>query len=393
MNVAYILNSTLPSGGATKSFLAMLKGLMNKGISPVIIIPDKEGIYTDLVSMQIPTYVVTFRMHTYPDAKSVADHLLWLPRLFARIIANKKATRKITRFLSDKKIDIIHSNVSLLTIGYQAAKRLHTPHVFHIREYVDKDFHMHYIPTHSHLERLLQSDSTYSICITKDIQRHHGLESSSRSRVIYNGIKPRTEQIPSVQKKEYLLFAGRIEPAKGVSELLESYAHYIRLVKEPLPLYLAGAATQSQFMAELNQFIEKYHISNLVTFLGDRKDIELLMQEATAIVIPSRFEAFGRCMAEAMFNGCLVIGKNTGGTKEQMENGINLEGKEIALRYETTEDLTQLLAEITSNIKDYRDYTLRAFHTVNQLYSSEANTQQVFDFYNYILHTESNVHK
>ena len=146
-------------------------------------------------------------------------------------------------------------------------------------------------------------------------------------------------------------------------------------------------------MAELNQFIEKYHISNLVTFLGDRKDIEFLMQEATAIVIPSRFEAFGRCMAEAMFNGCLVIGKNTGGTKEQMENGINLEGKEIALRYETTEDLTQLLAEITSNIKDYRDYTLRAFHTVNQLYSSEANTQQVFDFYNYILHTESNVHK
>lgn len=117
------------------------------------------------------------------------------------------------------------------------------------------------------------------------------------------------------------------------------------------------------------------------------------MQEATAIVIPSRFEAFGRCMAEAMFNGCLVIGKNTGGTKEQMDNGFSIEGKEIALRYETTESLSRLLAEITSNTNAYRDYTLRAFHTVNQLYSTEANIQQVLDFYKNILHAQSNVQK
>lgn len=393
MNIAYILNSTLPSGGATKSFLAMLKGLMNEGISPIVIIPDKEGIYPDLVSMQIPTYVVPFRMNTFPDARSVSDYLLWPLRLLARIIANKRAAVKITKFLSDKKIDIIHSNVSLLTVGYQAARQLHKPHVFHIREYVDKDFHMHYIPTHGHLERRLQSDSTYTVCITKDIQRHHGLASSPRSRVIYNGIKPRAELIPYVQKKNYLLFAGRIEPAKGVSELLEGYARYTRLVKEPLPIYLAGAVTQSQYLAELNRFIEQHRISHLVTFLGDRNDIELLMQEATAIVIPSRFEAFGRCMAEAMFNGCLVIGKNTGGTKEQMDNGLNLEGKEIALRYETPERLSQLLAETTSNINDYRDYTLRAFHTVNQLYSTETNIQQVADFYGTILQKESTHHK
>lgn len=393
MNVAYILNSTLPSGGATKSFMTMLKGLMAKGINPFVIVPDKHGIYQELVSMQIPIYVVTFRMQTFPDAKSVADYLLWPLRLSARIIANKRATMKIKKILSDKAIDIIHSNVSLLTVGYQAAKQLHKPHVFHIREYVDKDFHMHYIPTNGHLEKLLQSDSTYSICITKDIQRHHGLESSPRSRVIYNGIKPREKKIPSVQKKKYLLFAGRIEPAKGVSELLESYAHYIRMVEEPLPLYLAGAATQSQYVAELKRFTEQQGISHLVTFLGDRKDIEGLMQEATAIVIPSRFEAFGRCMAEAMFNGCLVIGKNTGGTKEQMDNGLSIEGKEIALRYETTESLSRLLAEITSNTNAYRDYTLRAFHTVNQLYSTEANIQQVLDFYKNILHAQSNVQK
>ena len=389
MNVAYILNSTLPSSGDTKSFMNMLKGLMAKGINPIVIVPDKDGIYQELVSMQIPTYVVTFRMHTFPDARSLSGYLLWPFRLVARIVANKRAATKITKFLSDKKIDIIHSNVSLLTIGYQAAKHFHKPHVFHIREYVDKDFHMHYIPTHRHLERRLQSDSTYSICITKDIQRHHGLESSSRSRVIYNGIKPRTEQIPSVQKKKYLLFAGRIEPAKGVYELLESYAHYIRLVKEPLPLYIAGAPTQSHYFAKLNQFIVHHCISNLVTFLGDRQDIEMLMQEATAIVIPSRFEAFGRCMAEAMFNGCLVIGKNTGGSKEQMDNGLQFGGQEIALRYQSSAELSRLLERVTQQYSSFLPLIDKAFHIVNALYTTEANVEQVYQFYQDILHTNN----
>ena len=248
---------------------------------------------------------------------------------------------------------------------------------------------MHYIPTHRHLERRLQSDSTYSICITKDIQRHHGLESSSRSRVIYNGIKPRTEQIPSVQKKKYLLFAGRIEPAKGVYELLESYAHYIRLVKEPLPLYIAGAPTQSHYFAKLNQFIVHHCISNLVTFLGDRQDIEMLMQEATAIVIPSRFEAFGRCMAEAMFNGCLVIGKNTGGSKEQMDNGLQFGGQEIALRYQSSAELSRLLERVTQQYSSFLPLIDKAFHIVNALYTTEANVEQVYQFYQDILHTNN----
>lgn len=218
MNVAYILNSTLPSGGATKSFMTMLKGLMAKGINPFVIVPDKHGIYQELVSMQIPIYVVTFRMQTFPDAKSVADYLLWPLRLSARIIANKRATMKIKKILSDKAIDIIHSNVSLLTVGYQAAKQLHKPHVFHIREYVDKDFHMHYIPTNGHLEKLLQSDSTYSICITKDIQRHHGLESSPRSRVIYNGIKPREKRFPPYRRRNtYCLPEGLSLPKESQS--------------------------------------------------------------------------------------------------------------------------------------------------------------------------------
>lgn len=389
MNIAYILNSTVSNGGATKSFMMMLRGVMNKGVTPFVIVPDTNGIYQDLVSLQIPVLPITFRTNSFPTVNSLKDIILFLPRLFARLIVNKRAIGKIVSFLSDKNIDIIHSNVSIITPGYQAARRLHLPHIFHIREYVDKDFNIHYIPSIHRLRNLLQSPSTYSICITKDIQRHHGLTESPKSRVIYNGIRPAAKDIPSFRKKGYLLYAGRIQSAKGITELLDSYLSYTKVTECPLPLYIAGGTVNKHFYASLLRFVESNHITHLVKFLGDRNDIELLMQEATAIVIPSRFEAFGRCMAEAMFNGCLVISKNTGGSKEQMDNGQQLEGGEIALRYNTSDELTLLLESVTKQNDIYQPYINRAFHAVNSLYASEINAEKVYQFYEDILYDKT----
>ena len=45
------------------------------------------------------------------------------------------------------------------------------------------------------------------------------------------------------------------------------------------------------------------------------------MSKALALFVPSSFEGFGFITVEAMFCGCLVIGRNTGGTKEQFDNG------------------------------------------------------------------------
>jgi glycosyltransferase involved in cell wall biosynthesis len=113
------------------------------------------------------------------------------------------------------------------------------------------------------------------------------------------------------------------------------------------------------------------------------------MQQARAIIIPSRFEGFGLCMPEAMFNGCLAIGRNTGGTKEQLDNGLRLQGSEIALRYDTTNELTHLLCEISqSPIAQYQPMVERAFHTVNQLYTEENNAREIFQFYQSILKTK-----
>ena len=94
-------------------------------------------------------------------------------------------------------------------------------------------------------------------------------------------------------------------------------------------------------------------------------------------------------MAEAMFNGCLVIGKNTGGSKEQMDNGLQFGGQEIALRYQSSAELSRLLERVTQQYSSFLPLIDKAFHIVNALYTTEANVEQVYQFYQDILHTNN----
>jgi len=386
MTIVYILSATDPFGGATKSFMMLLNGVRQHAIMPIVIVPDQNGLYSNLIKEGIETYVIPSRPNTYPNLRRSKDLLLFLPRIAGRFLINYIAIRKMTKLLRNRDVDIIHTNVSVINIGYQSAKRLNIPHVYHVREYLDLDFNIHYFPIQGCIRR--QLEHSYSICITKDIQCHHQLTENRKSRIIYNGIMPAQITKAVNVQKNYFLFAGRIEPAKGLYDLVVSYANYADKSKKPLPLYIAGKVIHQLYYKQIIHFIQQKNLENLINILGERNDIYLLMQQAKAIVIPSRFEGFGRCMAEAMFNGCLVIGRYTGGTKEQYDNGLQLEGEEIALKYETGTELSDCLHRVASGTEDFNPYTDRAFHSVNMLYSMETNTSNTIKFYQDIINYE-----
>ena len=152
----------------------------------------------------------------------------------------------------------------------------------------------------------------------------------------------------------------------------------------PLPLHIAGNGTAT-YTKLLTDKIANYHLEDKVILLGMRNDILSLYKEAKAFIVPSLFEGFGLITAEAMFSGCLVIGNDTAGTKEQFDNGKEITGEEIGLRYNTQEQLVQHLIDVTNNSTEY--YTpmiLRAQQVVSQLYSTETHVKNVYNLYNRI---------
>lgn len=267
--------------------------------------------------------------------------------------------------------------MSVIDIGARAAKQCGIPHVYHFREYADLDFSMHYFPSESSFLNTVD----FSICITKDIQKHHRLSGNPHSAVIYNGIAPKAETMPfpSDGKGKYLLFAGRLEPTKGLDELIHAYGKS----QIDTPLWVAGEALKSEYMESLLREVKEQELDGKVVFLGMRKDLPLLMRDAQCVIVPSASEAFGRVMPEAMFQGCLVVGKDCGGMHEQFENGLKFTGGEIGLRYKTSDELADLLKYLDSKADECMRQ--RAFQTVNHFYSVESNVQNTIEFYNHVL--------
>lgn len=386
MKVAYIHISAKAYGGASKAFRTMLLGLVAKGVEPVVVLPSKGPLLDVLERDGIPCLVVPYRMNIYPSRENLKDRLLFLPRIFIHQSMNFLAVRKICRLLKNHEVNLIHTNVSVLDVGYRVSRKLKVPHVYHIREYADLDFNMCYFPSKSSFRRQLNAEHSYSICITKGIQEHHGQKDNPRSRVIYDGIRPAVTNPPSMASGDYLLFAGRIEPTKGLDVLLKAYAACHRQGCSLPPLRVAGRVAQQAYFEAMQRYVVEAGIAESVQFLGEQPDIEALMRQSRALIVPSRYEGFGLCMPEAMFCGCPVVAHDTAGTKEQLDNGLRLAGKDIAWRYTTVEQLAEhLKALIHPDGAGLNEMTRRAFDVVNHLYTAEEHVSQVCHFYKDIL--------
>lgn len=385
MNIAYILNATVLTGGATKAFLNMLEGMMKYGVKPYVVVPDNKGVYIELQKRQIPTLSVTYRSSVYPPTYTMKQRLLFVVKLTARIIANRRATNVLTRWIKENDIDIVHSNSSVIRIGFDAAQRTGTPHIYHLREY-RQELGLKYYPTEASFLRQLQAQSSYNICITKGIQSFYGQNTNADSRVIYDGVFHKKESMPTADSKDYFLYAGRIQQPKGLDQLLKAYAIYASQQAKPLKLKVAGGNDGDTYYSQQLAFISDHQLTEQVELLGECKNIAPLMCNARALIIPSISEGFGFCMPEAMQQGTLCIAHNTTGTKEQLDNALELTGKEIALRYDTIEQMAELLTEAASNPPShYEDMTRRAFIVVNELYTKDMHAQRVYGFYQDIL--------
>ena len=305
--------------------------------------------------------------------------MLFVPRLVFYCILNLKAYYKLLNFANDIKPDIIHSNVSVVDVGYRVAKKINTPHVWHIREYGDFDFN--FAPSYKAFISHLNDDINHCLAITKGVKEHHHL-SDNKCRVIYDGVLSLKESRSLKEKSDYFLFAGRLEEAKGIELCIKGYVRFWKKTKSKISLKIAGDSIDPSYSSYLKTLANGAPIE----FLGMKKDIYNIMLNAKALIVSSRHEGFGFITAEAMFNDCLVIGRNTNGTKEQMDNGISCTGKEIALRFITEEELSERLFDVyTKGDNYYMDMRKRAQYTVEKLYTAETHTARVLDYYETIL--------
>lgn len=383
MKILYLAHSD-NLHGAGRALLHIIEELRLLMVDIVVVLPDNEGVIcAKLQAMGIGCFFAPICMAVYPPLKSFRDNFLFLPRLTRLLLYNSISFLKIIYFVKKINPNIIHSNVGPIHIGSLVARIMHIPHVWHIREFQDLDFGWTPVPYPRYFRNKLHKKNNHLISITKAVSCYFQLKDNAC--IIYDGVFD-TRVIPEIKKKKknYFLFVGRLEEAKGIDDVITAFIGILPRYRN-YELWIAGDGILS-YTENLRLKVESSGLSERIKFLGFCTDVYSLMSEAMALIVPSRFEGFGFITAEAMFNGCLVIGNNVAGTKEQFDNGVSYCGQEIGIRYSGKEELVKSIRQVCEDgIYPYLQLLEKAQDTAVKLYSSENNARKIFELYNQII--------
>ncbi len=140
------------------------------------------------------------------------------------------------------------------------------------------------------------------------------------------------ERVGIATNHRNILFAGRIEPLKGIDTLLSAIALIRKqapdLVKNVCVTIIGGDPwndNPDEEMARLQQLRSELGVTEVVTFIG-AKDQQVLPNHYAAaemVVMPSHYESFGMVALEAMAMRTPVIASEVGGLAFLVQDGIN----------------------------------------------------------------------
>ncbi len=134
--------------------------------------------------------------------------------------------------------------------------------------------------------------------------------------------KTKAKQKLSLDGDKVILFVGRIEPLKGVDQLLRAMVYLKNSHKTKL-LIVGGDEQSQDEMERLCKLSRDLRIQNSVAFLGtvDHEKLPVFYNAADVCVVPSHYETFGLVALESIACGTPVVATDVGGAKSFIRQG------------------------------------------------------------------------
>lgn len=385
IKVVYFL-PTANMYGDNIALLNIMPILIDKGVDPLFICEKNSDVSHTLCEhgyryVEFRDMMVSFR----PVLKIVS-----MLRFLKHKMQNSLSSKWYSDLYDEVKAfspDIIHSNNTGALLGFNIAKKLSVKHVWHIREYGDLDANKHYFPCKFiFVKNKLEAINNNCICITQGVKNHFGLKENAE--VIYDGPIDSNKPTPFIKDKQsYFLYVGRIEPVKGVHIIISAFSRFLSTFPS-YKLYIAGDSSNSTYKQKLHNLVKEKGLADAVVFLGYRNDVQSLMQNATSLIVASQFEAFGFISAEAVYHGCPLIGRNTAGTKEQMDNLEKNVKQKCFVRFVDEDSLIQAMTAMCKTPVT-KDVLKASQDCTEHLYSNVKSANCVIDFYKKLLYNRT----
>lgn len=322
MNILYIVHDN-KKGGAALSFLEMIS-YIGKEHNVYVLTPHKNGFLPQkLDEMQIPhnnAHYFWWKI-ALPQNKFLADLRLFVYKILN--LWNYVEAFRIKKLISEKQIDIIHSNSSVINFGALLSKNTGIPHIWHLREYGEEDFGLKRVVSKKRYQKEMNSYATGYIAISKSIKKKFAtIVDEEKIFQIYNGVSEKFSLKKDFSNKTdnvKFLIAGNYCQEKGQIDVIKAAIELKKQGSENFEVYLAGSGD----FAETKRLVIENGLEQMVTFCGLVDNMQQLRKTVDVEIVASKCEAFGRVTIEAMRMSNPVIGTNAGGTPELITDGVN----------------------------------------------------------------------
>jgi glycosyltransferase involved in cell wall biosynthesis len=295
-------------GGAEKQLLLLAKNLPKNQYLPIVVgrqSADLQEWYKDLQKAGIKTIII----HS-ADKNSASNY--W----------------QLSKIIKAEKPALLHAHIwnpVACKFAYLAALRWHIPLVttehdpFALRGHrrIFKKLVLSVpkkIITVSKANRLLMS-RLYPHQAYKITTVYNGIEKSRTHLDEVQILRIKKEIFAASPQTRIVFSAGALHPRKGYKYLISAFKKISGKI-DNLKLIIAGSGPEK---AALEKLIKNLSLDKKVLLLGQRNDIDKLMQAGDIFVLPSLKEAFGLVILEAMQNGLPVIASDVGGIPEIIE--------------------------------------------------------------------------
>lgn len=353
--------------GSTVSLVSLIHGLRyNTGIDIKVLLPYKKG-KEGKASQFLNTNGICYEELWYrKNFKSIFERYSIKYHIFD--LLNMFSVRRIRKYIQKEKFDIVCSNSTGVDVGARAAHLAKIPHIYYVREFMKEDFNFEY-RNEKRMKKLLE-ESEHVIFISKAIKDYYTANFKLKNTTqFFNGFILQDYYIEKhdILKEEKIAFVqvGTFSDGKGTLNTIEMLHRLKQSGINNWNMEFVGSGTK-EYVQMMQKLIFEYHMESQIVIGKFCLNIKDNLYQKDILIMNSRAEGFGRVTVEGMLAGCLVMGRNLGGTSEIIIDQVN------GIAFNTEEEFLDAMHQVITEKEKYRKiaengqkYAMEKFDCVN----------------------------
>ena len=321
MKIMICSSDNCATSGAFLCLVELCRYMQKKNAEILVILPS-VGTGTELLEKYNINYKI---VKSYAWVTPIDGGIIKKLKTFIKILVNYRAINKLISIIQNYNIDIVHSNSTWTFVGIAAAQRCGIKCVWHLREAMELSQGLYIFYKKEYIKDLTKYTNCF-IAVSRFIEEYFREEKSiNKVFTVYDAVD--CDRYYNLQKKLFkdnivnIIMVNAIYPGKGQKQLLEALTYLKKDFLDNIKVYIVGdMQSDYTYTKALKKFIMINNLKHNVKFLGVIRDIEKVYLNGDISCICSPYESFGRVTVESMLSGCVVLGCNSGATKEIIRN-------------------------------------------------------------------------